>query len=188
MKNLKRIGGKVVFGPVRLNYVHLFEKYAFEGEDKESAKYMCSVLIPMKEKAALKAIEEAIEAVTAEAVSTKWRGVRPKRLATPLRDGNEKEGAGDEYTDVMYFNAKSSRRVAVVDRDCEPLTDPESMYSGVWANVSVSFFAYDVSGNKGIGVALNSVQKVRDDEPFGGSTDGSRDFDDFGGADDDDDL
>lgn len=178
----------MVFGPVRLSYVHLFEKYAFEGEDKESAKYMCSVLIPMKEKAALKTIEEAIEAVTAEAVSTKWRGVRPKRLATPLRDGNEKEGAGDEYTDVMYFNAKSSRRVAVVDRDCEPLTDPESMYSGVWANVSVSFFAYDVSGNKGIGVALNSVQKVRDDEPFGGSTDGSRDFDSFGGADDDDDL
>ena len=33
-----------------------------------------------------------------------------------------------------------------------------------------------------------AVQKVRDDEPFGGSTDGSRDFDSFGGADDDDDL
>lgn len=179
----------MVFGPVRLSYVHLFEKYAFEGEDKDSAKYMCSVLIPDSEKAALKAIDEAIEAVIAEAVTNKWRGVRPKRpkrIATPLRDGNEKENAGDEYRDVMYFNAKSSRRPAVVDRDCEPLTDPDSMYSGVWANVSVTFFAYDVSGNKGVGVALNSVQKVRDDEPFGGSGDGSRDFDDFGGADDDD--
>lgn len=187
MKNLKRMGGKVVFGPVRLSYVHLFEKYAFEGESEESAKYMCSVLIPKGEKKVLSAIADAIEAVTAEAVQNKWRGVRPKRLALPLRDGNEKENAGDEYRDVMYFNAKSGRRVPVVDAGCEPLTDAEAMYSGVWANVSVTFFAYDVSGNKGIGVALNSVQKVRDDEPFGGTGDSSRDFDDFG-FDDDDDL
>ena len=39
----------------------------------------------------------------------------------------------------------------------------------MYGNVSVSFFAYENSGKKGIGCGLNGFQKTRDGEPLGSS-------------------
>ena len=40
---------KVVFGPCRLSYTHLFEKCSFGG-DEDKGKYMTNILIPKEEK------------------------------------------------------------------------------------------------------------------------------------------
>ena len=48
----------------------------------------------------------------------------------------------------------------------QPIIDATQVYSGMWGNVSVSFFAYNSAGKKGIGCGLNGLQKVRDDEPL----------------------
>lgn len=52
---------KVVFGPCRLSYTHVFSKFAPDG-DTASGKYMTNVLIPKEEKETIKAIQQAIEA------------------------------------------------------------------------------------------------------------------------------
>ena len=57
----------------------------------------------------------------------------------------------------------------MVDEYVQPILDPTKMYSGVWANVSVTFFAYSNAGKKGIGCGLNGVQRLRDDTPLGSS-------------------
>ena len=44
---------KVVFGPCRLSYTHLFSKYAPEG-DPANGKFMTNVLIPKEEKETIK--------------------------------------------------------------------------------------------------------------------------------------
>ncbi len=57
---------KVVFGPCRLSYTHVFNKYAPDG-NAEDGKYMTNVLIPKSEKETIKAVQTAIEAAKKQA-------------------------------------------------------------------------------------------------------------------------
>lgn len=177
-------GQKVVFGPVRLSYTHLFSKYAPDGGGE--GKYMTNALIPKSEKKTVKAIQEAIEAARKAAVVSKWGGKEPKKLDLPLRDGDEKD---DElYADHFYLNAKCNTRPGVVDRKKTPIIDEEEVYSGMWAYLSVTFYGYDVNGNRGIACGLNNVMKFKDDEHLGGRTSAENDFGSIDFGDDDDDL
>lgn len=176
---------KVVFGPCRLSYTHVFSKYAPEG-NPEDGKYMTNVLIPKNEKATIKAIQQAIEAAKQQAIVSKWGGKEPKKLDMPLRDGGEKDD--DTYADKFFVNAKSSTRPGIVDKNHAPIVDEEEFYSGVWAVVSVTFYGYDVSGNRGVACGLNNLMKFKDDEKLGGRVSADADFADveLDGEDDED--
>ena len=50
---------------------------------------------------------------------------------------------------------------------------------------SITLYAFNSNGNKGIACGLNNLQKIRDGEPLGGK---SRAEDDFATADDEDDF
>lgn len=178
---------KVVFGPCRLSYTHLFAKYAPDG-DEANGKFMTNVLIPKEEKETVKAIKEAIEAGKKLAIVSKWGGKEPKKLDLPLRDGDEKDD--EVYADHFYVNAKCNKRPGIVGKNKQPIVDEEEMYSGVWAVVSVTFYGYDVSGNRGVACGLNNVMKFKDDAPLGGRVSAETDFADvdFGDDFDDDDL
>ena len=54
----------------------------------------------------------------------------------------------------------------MVDAQVQPIIDPTQVYSGMWGNVNVNFFAYNSAGKKGIGCGLNGVQKTADGEPL----------------------
>lgn len=179
-------GKTVVFGPCRLSYTHLFERYNQEGSTGEG-KYQTNVLIPKKEKETLAAINKAIENAKKAGIVSKWDGKEPKKLDMPLRDGDDKED-DDVYGGMYYINAKCSTRPGVVGRDREPITDPEEVYSGMWAFVSVTFFPYDVAGNKGVACGLNNVMKFKDDIRLGGRSGASSDFEGIDDFEDDDDL
>lgn len=176
---------KVVFGPCRLSYTHVFAKYN-PGGDNEDGKYMTNVLIPKEEKETVKALQTAIEAAKKAGVVGKWGGKEPKKLDMPLRDGDEKDD--DVYSGHFFVNAKCNIRPGVVDRKKVPIVDEEEVYSGVWAIVSVSFFAYDKSGNKGVACGLNNIMKFKDDEHLGGRVSAEADFADIDDEEDDDDL
>lgn len=181
--------GKVVFGPCRLSYTHVFEKWAPDGASQEDGKYMTNILIDKNDKETVKAIKEAIEQAKKSAIVSKWKGIEPKKIDSPLRNGDEKENDNDNvYADHYYVNAKSAKRPGVVDRDKSPITDEDEFYSGVWAIVSVTFYGYDFSGKKGIACGLNNLMKYKDDERFGGGSSAESDFADIVDDDDDDDL
>lgn len=173
---------KVVFGPCRLSFTHVFNKYSPNGEG--DGKYMTNVLIPKSEKKTIKALEQAIEAAKKAGVVSKWGGKEPKKLDMPLRDGDDKED--DVYQDHLYINAKCNTRPGVVDKNKNPIVDEEEMYSGVWAFVSVTFYAYDVSGNRGVACGLNNLMKFKDDDHLGGRVSADSDFADIDDVDDDD--
>lgn len=177
---------KVTFGPCRLSYTHLFEKYSPEG-DTANGKYMTNVLIPKSEKETVNAINKAIEKAVEIGMVSKWGGKKPKKIDLPLRDGDEKED--DVYADNFYINAKASTRPGIVDRNVRPITDEDDVYSGMWAIVSVTFYAYDVNGNRGIACGLDNVMKTKDDTCLGGRSSAESDFDGIELDDiDDDDL
>ena len=50
---------KVIFGPCRLSYTHVFNRYNPDG-DQADGKYMTNVLIPKDEKETIEAINKAI--------------------------------------------------------------------------------------------------------------------------------
>lgn len=174
---------KVVFGPCRLSYTHVFQKYSPDGAGE--GKFMTNVLIPKSEKKTVKALNAAIEAAKKAAIVSKWGGKEPKKIDLPLHDGDEKDD--DIYQDHYYVNAKCNTRPGIVDRQKTPIVDEEEIYSGVWAIVSVTFYGYDVSGNRGIACGLNNIMKFKDDDHLGGRVSAESDFSDIDGIDDDDD-
>lgn len=177
---------KVIAGPFRLSYTHVFSKYAPDG-DTSNGKYMTNILIPKEEKETIKAFQQAIEAAKKAAVVSKWSGKEPKKLDMPLRNGDDKENDNDEvYSGHFYVNAKSSTRPGVCDKNRTPIVDEDEIYSGVYAIVSVTFFGYDVSGNRGVACGLNNIMKFKDGERLGGRSSAESDFADVSMEDDDD--
>lgn len=68
---------KVIFGPCRLSYTHVFEKYSPGGDGED--KFMTNVLIPKSEKKTIEAIKKAIEAAKKAAIVAKWGGAKSLR-------------------------------------------------------------------------------------------------------------
>ncbi len=173
---------KVVFGPCRLSYTHVFQKYSPDGAG--DGKFMTNVLIPKNEKKTVKALNEAVEAAKKAAIVSKWGGKEPKKIDLPLRDGDERDD--DTYADHYFLNAKCNTRPGLIDRQKNPIVDEEEIYSGVWAIVSVTFYGYDVNGNRGIACGLNNIMKFKDDEHLGGRVSAESDFSGIDDEDDDD--
>ena len=176
---------KVIFGPCRLSYTHVFNRYNPDGPVEEG-KFMTNVLIPKGEKETIEALKKAIEEAKKQGIVNKWGGKEPKKLDMPLRDGDEKDD--ENYEGHLFVNAKSNTRPGIVDKKKVPIVDEEEVYSGVWAIVSVTFFGYDKNGNKGVACGLNNIMKFKDDEHFGGRVSAESDFGDVDLGDDDDDL
>lgn len=176
---------KVVFGPCRLSYVHVFEKYNPDGDDSK-AKYSVSILIDKDDKQTLSAIQEAIDKAKKAAVLSKWGGKEPKKLDLSLRDGDTDKEDDPVYEGKYFVNAKSTSRPGVVDRDKSPIVDEDEFYSGVWAICSVNFYGYDFGGNRGVACSLNNLMKFKDDERFGGHASAEEDFSDLDMEDDED--
>jgi hypothetical protein len=159
---------KVITGMVRFSYVNIFKSRAFT--DGQEAKYSICLLIPKKDKKTLDKIQEAIDEAIEQGISEKWGGKTPKNLHLPLRDGDEERAdEAPEYAGMMFLNANNKSKPGIVDADLNEILDPDEVYSGSWGRASINFFAYDNHGNRGVGVGLNNIQKLRDDERLGGS-------------------
>lgn len=181
MVKAKRTGTKVTTGKVRLSYAHLFEAHAIEGNEP---KFSVSVIIPKSDTDTLKAIKEAV-AEAKEAGKGKFGGKIPANLKTPLRDGDEERPDDEAYANCYFLNASSKNKPGVVDQNVQPVMDATEVYSGCYARLTLNFYPFSASGNKGIAAGLGNVQKLEDGEPLGGFTRAEDDFDSVEAAEDD---
>lgn len=158
---------------VRLSYCNLFQPKAPMNNPTGEPKYSCTLLIPKTNTEAVAAIQKAISEAVDYGVQAKWSGVRPPQPPVPIHDGDgvrPSDGMpfGEECAGMFVMTASSKQAPFVVDRQVQPIIDPTQVYSGMWANVSITLFPYFNAGKKGIGCGLNGVQKIRDDQPLGG--------------------
>lgn len=174
MANVKatRTGTKVTTGKVRLSYAHLFEAHAIEGNDP---KYSVSIIIPKTDKDTLTAIKEAVEQVKKDGAA-KWGGKVPPNLKTPLRDGDAERPDDEAYKNCYFLNASSKNKPGVVDQNVQPVLDATEVYSGCYGRLTINFYAFSASGNKGVAAGLGNVQKLAEGEPLGGFTSATSDF------------
>jgi hypothetical protein len=167
---------KVITGKVRFSYVHVFEPTSIE--EGGTKKYSVAILIPKKDKKTLAAITAAITAAAEEGKTSKFGGKIPPTLKKPLRDGDEEKPDDENYAGMMFLNASSVRRPGVVDQELNEIMDRDEFYSGCWGKASLNFYAFSVSGNKGIAAGLNNLMKLEEGDNLGGG--GSSAATDFG--------
>ncbi len=178
----KQIGTKVVTGKVRLSYANISEPRA--ADDNSTPKYSVSLIIPKDDKATIAAINAAVEEAIAIGKETKWGGKVPANLKMPLRDGDEDRPDDYVYADAYFVNASSTRKPDLVDLK-KRILEPDEVYSGCYAHVSINFYPYNVSGNRGVGCGLGNIQKVDDGARLGGWSSAEDDFEFDDDADDD---
>lgn len=167
----KQTGGyvKMITTLVRFSYCNVFEPAETPSGDM---KYSVSILIPKddtKGRAELdKAVQEAVEKGLEKNTFAK---VHVKGLRLPIRDGDaehEEGKRGVEYKGFWFMNASSKNQPGVVDDKLKPIMDTDEFYSGCWGRADVNFFPYNQAGNRGVGVGLNNLMKLKDDDRLDG--------------------
>jgi hypothetical protein len=169
---------KVITGKVRFSYCNILEaKATVEGGQE---KYSTSIIIPKSDTVTLEKINKAIEAAYNEG-EAKLRGTGKtvpalSAIHIPLRDGDVEKADDLAYKDSYFLNASSISAVGIVDAALNPILDPSEIYSGMYGKVSISFYAYNKNGAKGIAVGLNNVLKLADGDHLGGKVSAEKDF------------
>ena len=99
-------------------------------------------------------------------------------------DGVRQDGSpyGEECKGCWVITASSKNKPQCVEfvdaggklvpRDLAP----QDIYSGMYARVTVNFYGYSNSGNKGVACGLGNVMKTRDGEPLSGGASAASDF------------
>ena len=150
---------KVITGPdTRWSYANVWEPKSINGG---TPKYSVSLIIPKSDTKTIAKIEAAIEAA-----------------------GDMERPDDPAYANAYFVNANATSAPGIVDADRNPILTRFEVYSGVYGRASISFYAFNSSGNKGIACGLNNLQKIRDGEPLDGKASAESDF----ASDEDDDF
>lgn len=173
---------KVVTGTVRLSYANVWEPKSINGG---AEKYSVSLIIPKSDKKTIAAINAAVDAAIEEGLA-KFGGKKPNKAAIklPLRDGDT-ERDDEAYAGSYFVNANSQTPPQIVDQNVNPIMNRSEVYSGVYARVSINFYAFNSNGNKGVACGLGNIQKVRDGQPLGNRSTAEDDFGAIEDAEDD---
>lgn len=176
------IATKVLTGEVRLSYVNLTTPRA--AQQGQEPKYSATLLIPKTDQATIANINASIKAAYEDGVSKKWGGAHPQPKVI-LHDGDGLRPSGVPFGDeckgcwVLTASTKNKPQVVGIDNiNCE--LAPQDIYSGMYARVTINFFAYDTAGSKGVGCGLGNVLKTRDGEPLSGGASAASDFEGLG--------
>ena len=181
----QNIPTKVLTGEVRLSYAHLSEPHANPNQPGSEPKYSVTLLIPKTDAATKADIDASMKAAYEAAVANDWKGARPQLRSALIYDGdglrNDGSKFGPECAGHWVITANSKRKPQVVDIsniNCE--LAPQDIYSGMYARVTLNFFAFNANRNKGIGCGLGNVLKLRDGDPLSGGASAASDFEGLG--------
>lgn len=184
----KQNSTKVILKNVRLSFANLLEPKSINGGEP---KYSTQVIIEKSDTENIENMKKAIDIAYKQGLeSGRLKRVKRDRLKTTLHDAEEKYDFNEnpEYEDTLYINLNSKRRPGLINKYKDKTDDPEEVYSGVYANVSLNFYPYNTSGNKGVSAGLNNVMVLGKGERLGGQASAESDFADFEAEDSSDGL
>lgn len=169
----ENLNTKVITGKVRFSYLHVWEPTAIsEGGEK---KYSASLIIPKSDTKTVEAIKAAIQNALKAGVG-KFGGKIPQVYKNPLRDGDAERPDDEVYKGAFFVNANCKTKPGVVNAMRKPIENEDELYSGCYGYASLTFYAFNTNGNKGVACGLNNLMKVADGEPLGGRSTAENDF------------
>lgn len=170
----------------RASYAYVWEPVA---DKKGTLKYRILMMFPKTTD--LTPLAEA----AMNAAINKWGKERAQDLFAnraetgfkwPLRDGDVKAKAKPDKYGILagmnFCNASSKEAPGIVQLEGNRVTrivNPRDFYSGCWAVATVNFFPFEVDGGIGVGVGLNNLCKMKDDERLAGIPDAEDEFAEF---------
>lgn len=170
---------KMTTGLVRFSYAHVWEPQA--AQDGKDPRYSVCLIIPKSDKVMVEKVKAKIQEALKEGIA-KFGGKLPASYKNPLRDGDLERPDDEAYADSYFINANSPDKPEIVDVNIDPILDKNDFYSGCFGRASINFFAFNTQGNKGVGVGLGNLQKLKDgDRMSAGRSSAAADF----GSDDD---
>lgn len=172
---MKENNNKVITGKVRFSYANVWEPKTSDDGEK---KYSISLIIPKDDKTTIRDIKKAIENAKKAGIA-KFNGKVPTTLKIPLRDGDEERENDENYINSYFVNATGKIKPGIIDKYGRPITDPADFYSGCYGRASITFYAFNSNGNKGIACGLNNLMKLEDGEPLSGISKAEDDFAEF---------
>ena len=177
----QNIATKVLTGEVRLSYEHLTQPYANVNNPGQEPRYSVTLLIPKQDVATKNDIDQSMMAAYEKGVVDLWKGARPQLRNALIYDGdgfrNDGSKFGPECAGHWVITAASKRKPQVVHiSNVRAGLSPDDIYSGMYARVTINFYPFDVSGNRGVGCGLGNVMKTREGEPLAGGSTAESDF------------
>lgn len=178
---------KVITGAnTRWSYIHVLEPNSINGSEP---KYSVSLIIPKSDKKTVVKIKAAIQAAyDAGQAKLKGNGRSVPQLTaikSPLRDGDLERPDDAAYADSYFINANNKSKPGLVDADLQLILDSSLIFSGVYGRASITFYAFNSNGNRGIACALNHLMYVKTGEPLGNYSSAEQDFSDLDEDEDD---
>lgn len=171
----------VRLGEVRFSYTAVFQPK--KNDDGTPSKYGVCIIIPKEDTETVNLVKEAIDAAKQRGKMEKWGGKIPANVKSCLRDGDIDREDDEAFAGCYFLNASSRNKPGVKvleDGVVSDALDEEDFYSGCYGAVTLDFFPYESSGNKGVGAGLNNVIKTRDGERLSGGRSADEDFADLG--------
>ena len=144
----------------RVSFPHLFRPSDNKTEDGK-AKYQLSMLFPPGTDLAL------LKKAARECAEQHFNGKIPPRLKTPFLDAGTYEYEGYEPGWTL-IRVSTTTKPGVVDQNVQPIIDEAEFYPGCWARATVTVYGWTFKGNNGVSFGLQNVQKIKDDDSFGG--------------------
>lgn len=163
-------GRKIITPTFRASFVHVItpRKNEQSGKDEYSVKMIFDKDTDLTE------MKELIK----EAIREKWGDKVPGGLKLPLKDGNL--GNLEKYPedkDKWIANAKTTlTQPGVVNRQLQPIVDPKEIYSGCYMKASITAYAYDKNGGRGVSFGLQNLMKWEDGDPLTSRATAESDF------------
>lgn len=173
---------KIITPEAILSYPHLDKPVQgsdSEGKPSGTPKYSCALVF--KPGSDLSGLQRAVKA----AADAKWPGKLQELLAkhkASIQNGGPfifrlpfRNDAKPGYPEGSTFvNVRTEQRPGLVyahaaEATKKPALVPESeilrvFYAGAVVRASLTAYAYDKNGNKGVSLSLNNLQKIRDGE------------------------
>lgn len=177
---------RVLTPECRLSYCNLVTARAPQNGVGDP-KFSVTLLIPKSNPNIKQELDAAMNAAAEVGINTKWNGVRPARIESVVHDGDGVRPSGEPFGEecrghwVVTASSKNKPYVCGADNvNCE--LAPTDIYSGMYARVSINFYAYNSAGKRGVGCGLRAVMKTRDGEPLSNSVVTAAEFAGVGGV------
>lgn len=166
---------KIVIGPVRFSYLHVWEAIAMEKDSVK--KFSVSLIIPKTDTETIKKIKAGIQEA---AEGLKVNGKLPAKWWNPLCDGDSEKPEDEAYANSYYISAKANenRRPTIVNVKREAIIDRDDIKSGDYGYASITLFMFNEKMN-GVGAGLNHLMKTKDGEALSGGSSADEDFADI---------
>lgn len=163
---------QVVTGECRLSFVRLLEPVAMKEGDEP--KYSVTAIVPKSDEKTIAAIRAAIQAAAEAGAQKHFGGRVPTNVNHTFKDGDtECDDLGElknikypEYKGCYYIRLSTKFKPKVLNANLQEIIDPTEIYSGMYGQVSMTFFAYSGDGRRGVSAVLNNVKKTRDGDPL----------------------